>query len=141
MCSCKNGPAKCILGGKCLTKNVIYKATVTSQNGEKEYIGIAANSFKERYTAHKASFNHEHKSTSTSLSKHIWKLKKTDTKFNVSWCIMKQATPYKKETQMCQLCLTEKTLISLADPKKTLNQRNEIISKCRHRDRQLLKHW
>ena len=141
MCNCTGGPKECVLDGKCLSKHVIYKATVTSQKEKQDYIGIAANSFKERYTGHKTSFTHEHKSNCTSLSKYIWKLKNNNTKFDISWKIMKQASPYQKETQKCQLCLTEKTFISLADPKKTLNQRNEIISKCRHRDKHLLKHW
>ena len=35
----------------------------------------------------------------------------------------------------------EKTFICTTDPKKTLNKRSEIISKYRHRDKLLLKHW
>ena len=42
---------------------------------------------------------------------------------------------------MCQLCLLEKTFIATADPRKALNKRNEIISKCRHWDKTLLKNW
>ena len=44
------------------------------------------------------------------------------------------------KVRVFQLCLLEKTLISLADPKKTFNKLNEIVSKCRH-DKLLLKHW
>ena len=39
------------------------------------------------------------------------------------------------------LCLMEKMHISLADPRTALNKRNEIVAKCRHRDKVLLKHW
>ena len=42
---------------------------------------------------------------------------------------------YSPKVRACQLCLT---LMSLADPKKTLNKRNEMLSKCRHRDKLLL---
>ena len=48
---------------------------------------------------------------------------------------------YNRKVRNCQLCLMEKTFIMLSDPKQTLNKRNEIVSKCRHRDKVLLKHW
>ena len=59
----------------------------------------------------------------------------------MEWNIQRLAAPYSKETQKCQLCLTEKALISLADSSASLNKRNEIVGKCRHRDKFLLKHW
>ena len=59
----------------------------------------------------------------------------------MDWSIVGLAPSYGRKVRMCHLCLLEKTSISLADPKKTLNKRNEIISKCRHRDKLLLKHW
>ena len=136
-CNCKKGKENCIIGGQCMTKNIVYKATVNSTIGTKEYIGLTSRTFKDRFTQHKSSFKHENKSSSTSLSSHIWDLKAKKTEYNLSWEILK----YKKESKKCQLCTTEKTLISLADPKRTLNKRNEIVSKCRHRDRMLLKHW
>ena len=46
-----------------------------------------------------------------------------------------------KKVRTCHLCLMEKKPISLADPTKTLNKRNEIVAKCRHRDKVLLKNW
>ncbi len=42
-----------------MTENVVYKATVTTNNTNsiKHYIGMAASTFKERYRNHIKSFN------------------------------------------------------------------------------------
>jgi len=100
----------------------------------------ADSTFKQRYTAHKESFKHQNQAHHTALSNYIWNLKSNDTPFSASWSIMKQASTFSKETMNCQLCLTEKTLISLADRSTSLNKRSEIMGKCRHRDKWLLKH-
>ena len=34
--------------------------------------------------------------------------------------------------RFCDVCLTEKTYIMLADKKESLNVRSEILNKCRH---------
>ena len=34
---------------------------------------------------------------------------------------------------LCDLCLQEKLVIGLSNPKTTLNSRNELASKCRHK--------
>ena len=69
VCNCRQknpGP----LGGKCLTKCVVYKATVTetNSNNQETYIGLTENEFKTRFNLHKSSFKLEHKRTSTTLS-------------------------------------------------------------------------
>ena len=69
-CNCKN-ENECPLDGKCLVKNIVYKAEIASQNGTvKTYIGMTSNSFKERYRNHLKSFNHHQYSSETELSKH-----------------------------------------------------------------------
>ena len=66
-CNCKN-EKECPLDGKCLVKNIVYKAEITSQNGTvKTYIGMTSNSFKERYRNHLKSFNHRQYSSETEL--------------------------------------------------------------------------
>ena len=59
-----------------MTNNIIYKATVTTNNTNdtKHYIGMTATTFKERYANHTSSFRHKKDSNKTELSKHIWKL-------------------------------------------------------------------
>ena len=48
-CSCQNGVQSCPLDGKCLTKCIVYKATLTADDGEvKTYIGLTEPPFKKR---------------------------------------------------------------------------------------------
>ena len=47
-CNCRRG-SPCPLDGKCLTKDVLYKATCSAEGeADKEYIGISATEFKDR---------------------------------------------------------------------------------------------
>ena len=51
-----------------------------------------------------------------------------------------QARRLSQATSWSHLNLIEKTHISLVYPRTTLNKRNDIVAKCRHRDKVLLKH-
>ena len=55
--NCRGAEVNCPLEGKCLTKSVIYKAEVIENNKTSAYIGLASNTFKERYNNHTSSFN------------------------------------------------------------------------------------
>ena len=138
-CNCRKPP--CPLDGKCKTTNLLYRGTVKTANFTKHYVGLSSNSFKERYTGHKASFTHRAQANKTTLSNYIWNLRDKQTTYDLEWSILNLAPSYSRKVRNCQLCLMEKTLISLADPSTTLNKRNEIIAKCRHRDKVLLKNW
>ena len=72
LCNCRQKNS-CPLDGKCLTKCVVYKATVTetTSNNEETYIGLTENEFKTRFNLHKSSFKLEHKRTSTTLSEPV----------------------------------------------------------------------
>ena len=54
----------------CLTQNVVYQATVSTQSSSETYVGLATN-FKERYRDNTASFRHQSKRNETKLSKHF----------------------------------------------------------------------
>ena len=77
LCICRQ-KSSCPLDGKCLTKCVVYEATVTETtlNNQETYIGLTENEFKTRFNFHKSSFKLEHKRTQTALSEHVRKLKK-----------------------------------------------------------------
>ena len=66
LCNCRQKNS-CPLDCKCLTKCVVYKATVTetASNSQETYIGLTENEFKTRFNLHKSSFKLEHKRTST----------------------------------------------------------------------------
>ncbi len=59
-CTCRDKKT-CPLQEKCMTKDIVYKATITTSNtnSTKHYIGMTASTFKERYRNHIKSFNHK----------------------------------------------------------------------------------
>ena len=69
-CRVKN---KCPLNGECQTPSVIYRADVVNDSNDEEkfYSGLAANTFKERYRNHIRHFKHEKYENSTELAKYI----------------------------------------------------------------------
>ena len=114
---------------------------MTSREGTKEYLGQASNTFKFRFNGHTDSFRNEGKEKDTTLSKYLWQLKRKDEEHAVKWSIASLAIPYTRETKRCQLCNMEKTLIACQDSSKALNRRWEIMTRCRHRDKDLLTNW
>ena len=80
---------------------------------------------------------------STALSKYVWdckdKIKQTP---EISWKIVKSAPAYTNTSKRCVLCLEEKmAIITYPDQEKLLNKRSELISKCRHENKFLLKYY
>ena len=71
-------------------------------------------------------------------NRNIKTLKVNGTDCHLKWGIKSYASRYKCGTRRCDLCLTEKMIIALADPKVLLNKRTELISKCRHRSKFIL---
>ena len=52
-CNCRSKVDPCPLQGYCLTNNLVYRADITTKEGDhKIYIGTSGNSFKERYNGH-----------------------------------------------------------------------------------------
>ena len=71
LCNCRE---KCVVDGKCLLQNLIYKATVKTSEDTKQYVGSSGLTFKSRYTSHKCSFNNYKYRLKTTLFKHICEL-------------------------------------------------------------------
>ena len=162
-CNCRPGN-ECPLKGNCLKSSIVYKAEVKldqnsdqkeSQNttqqgvqhkkqlksmevGNKVYLGTAANTFKERFRNHKLSFTNARYKNSTTLSTYIWKLKDDKVPFQVHWSTVGSASSYLPSIKNCHLCNLEKTLILLNKEDGSLNQRSELMSKCRHKAKHLL---
>ena len=144
MCDCQR-PEDCPLDGKCLTTNVNYSAVVThSERREntvkKTYIGVTEPQWKKRYRVHQHTFNNRGTPNDTSLSKYIWELKDRGIEYNIKWSILKRAPGYRKSSKTCGLCLMEKVLIcEFPDKVNLLNDKSELVSKCRHSNKHLLK--
>ena len=131
-CDCRSRE-NCPVNNECLIKDVVYQAEVTSCNGTMTYYGLTSRPFKKRLGEHKHSFNNIKKRTASRLAEHIWELKDTNTKWEITWSIKSKSNAYKPGNKYCGLCLEEKRIIATADLQRTLNKRSEIISKCRHR--------
>ena len=136
-CNCRN-KNDCPLPGKCLISGVIYQAQVETTHSKETYVGLTANSFKERYSGHKSSFKAKKRMKETTLSKHIWALKEKNETFNISWKILSRAQPFSQVTGLCQLCTREKYFIVFKQELGTLNSRNELLGSCRHKQTNLL---
>ena len=57
MCDCRKQDRQ--VNERCLMENVIYRASVTTANQTKFYVGSTGLTFKNRYTKHKHSFRHK----------------------------------------------------------------------------------
>ena len=104
----------------------------------KECYGTSEGEFKSRYNNHTQSFRHISHINDTELSKYLWTLKANGTDNHLKWSVKSYASRYKCGTRRCDLCLTEKMIILLADPKVLLNKRTELISKFYHRNKFIL---
>ena len=103
---------------------------------KKTYIGISSTKCKPRYSNHTFFFTNEYLKNQTALSKHFWSLKKMGLTPEIQWSILKKSNTPKHFDSRCFLCLEEKIQIMIyLDPENLLNQRCELIDKCRHRNR------
>ena len=140
-CNCRGGTASCPLNGQCQNKSIVYKAEITTPTSTASYLGLAANTFKERYSNHTLSFKHKKYEHNTSLSKHVWNLKDEGKHYQISWSIAGRADPYNPVAKSCKLCILEKTLILTTNDDNLLNKRSELMNKCRHRHKFLLSNF
>ena len=77
---------KCPFQEKCLTNNIIYEATLTSNQDNyqhKIYYGITKTKFKQRYANHIKSFRHEKHQSDTELSNELWSIKNYTPKYRM----------------------------------------------------------
>ena len=102
-------------------------------------IGLCDTSFKLRYRNHTSSFRNERYRNATELSKHVWNLKDKNIQYNIKWRKIKQARSYSNVTKKCNLCLWEKYFILCKPEMSSLNNRNELVSCCRHSRKFLLR--
>ena len=66
-------------------------------------------------------------------------LKEKDINYFINWDIAMETQEYVCGFRKCDLCYCEKLLIARADPNVFLNKRDELVSKCRHRNKLTLK--
>jgi len=137
-CNCRN-PNACPMDGNCNDMNIIYQAEISTLTAKETYIGLCDTTFKQRYRNHMCSFKNERYKHATELSKHIWILKDKKISYNIKWRKIKQVRSYSNVTKKCNLCLWEKYFIICKPEMSTLNNRNELVSCCRHSRKFFLK--
>ena len=121
-CNCRDKD-RCPLNGVCQIHSIVYKATVVAGEDQRDYTGLTAQTFKQRFYSHQQSFRDKKYQSSTALSKHIWSLKDKDTNFEIKWEVRKKATEYQNTTGRWNLCVAEKLAIIRADKKNIAQQK------------------
>ena len=102
-CNCIN-KEKCPLQEKCLTNNIMYKATLASNQDtyqNKIYYGITETKFKQRYANHIKSFRHRKHQSETELSNELWRIKNNNYTPNIVWGILREHQTYNSNTKRC----------------------------------------
>ena len=137
-CNCRV-KSKCPLNGQCQVTDILYKCNVLSPDKPNKVEG----DFKKQICNHRKSFNNEDSANDTTLSKYIWELKETSNSSpTLVWTIAKRVPPYSNISKKCLLCLHEKLeIINYPRPEELLNKRSELVSKCRHDNKFLLRNY
>ena len=135
-CNCRAGVDTCPMRGKCLEREMVYKAAVRTNQGSKHYFGQTARTFKERHYGHTSDLRHREKINSTALSKFVWKYRDiTGEDPEIVWSKLQSAKPYSLGSRKCSLCLSEKIAIAKDKSGNMINRRREIMNRCLHKDR------
>ena len=142
-CNCRK-KEECELNGNCMRTEVIYKATAaTTINPEKTYIGITEGPWKYRHSVHKCSFRNKEYKARTALADYVWKMKENHGEMPVvKWTVIKNMPAYNNISRRCLLCLQEKLcIIEHEKQDHLLNKKSELVTKCRHANKFLLKNY
>ena len=142
-CNCRK-KEECTLNGKCMSTNVLYKATATTTiNPDKTYIGITEGPWKHRHAVHNCSFRNKEYNARTALTDYVWKMKENYGEMpTIKWSVIKTMPAYSNISRRCLLCLQEKLCIIEHDNQENLlNRKSELVTKCRHANKFLLKNY
>ena len=107
---------------KCLSKNIVYKATV--ENSKVNYVGMTTTTFKARLSNHIYSFKTYAKRKSTTIATYVWE-NNLNPKPNIKWKMLKQCRPYSPGQIACDVCISEKVeIIAHCKDPKNINKKN-----------------
>ena len=107
------------------------------------YLGLAEGESKNRFYNHKLSFKHKRYANNTTLSSYLWHLKNGSSETpNLNWSVLRGTPPYSNISRKSLLCLYEKLeIVTYQNQKELLNKRTEILYKCCHANKLLLKNY
>ena len=113
LCNCRNSDNwqhnnKCII-----TSKIVYSADMITE-----------------------SFRHRPNEMDTELSKYIRELNDKHMDHQITWSITQKSSCYNPVTKSCNLCLLEKLLLcNFSDESRLINKRLDLVSKCRHNNK------
>ena len=126
-CNCRVSN-ECPVDRKCLQSGVVYQAIIAREDGIIDtYVGMTANSFKDRWRNHMSSFRTRNPNNSTTISKYIWDLQDKNIQYSLKWRLIAKGKPYNHVTDTCRLCIREKYLIIFQPDMASINSISEII--------------
>ena len=133
-CNCQKSRV-CPVEGKCLLSDVVYEAKLIQTSGaqtgsEHSYIGLTSQTFKARFSKHKATLKNPNSKEHTALSEFAHKLTERGVDYKIQWRIVEKAKSF--DGLRCNLCLSEKAHILFNPAPNPLNKRSELLFKCRH---------
>ena len=133
-CNCRYSKA-CPMDAKGYNE---YQAEISAPTTMETYNGLCDTTFNLRYKNHMCSFKNVRYKHATEPSKYIWRLKEKNVKYTIKWRKVKQVKLHTNVTKKCNLCLWEKYFIICKPEMSILNNRNELLSGCRHSKKFLL---
>ena len=105
-------------------------------------LGFAKQSLILGLTIIKKSFHHQENEKDTELSNYIWELKHKHTEYQIRWPITRKSGVYNSVSKSCDICLLEKLLLcNFSDKGRLINKRLDLVSKCRHENKYMLKNY
>ena len=141
--NCRN-ISECHIHGNGKVQNLIYKCTVSAtQTYKRVDLGRAEGNWKQRLYNHRQSFKDKKHKNDTALSSYLWDLKENHNQISkLTWSIVRFAPSYSNSSKRCLLCLHEKLLIlNYHNPIELLNIRSELMVKCCHVNKFLLRNY
>ena len=132
-CNCRAGE----LEGKCQVEAIVYKATITTDDGEiRTYTGSIDQTFKKRHYGHTSDLRNEKHRNNTSMAAHVWNKKDRGIEVtNTKWEVVKKCQKYGPGQKKCDVCISEKLAIMKDRDLNTLNRRTELMATCWHKTR------
>ena len=76
------------------------------------------------------------------FSWYIWELKDKHTEYQIRWSIARKSSGYNPVSNSCNLYSLENLLLcNFSDKSRLINQRLDLVSKCRHENKYMLKNY
>ena len=129
--------------GNCQANDAVYKCDVTRPLLEKSILRLQRENGRAVSITTNYHWNTRDIPVRPTLSSYMWHLKSLSSKtLNLKWSVLRSLPPYSNISNKCPLCLYEKLeIVTYQKQKELLNKRSELLCKCRHANKFLLKNY